>query len=119
MLVLVLNALLPLVAQAAVVKSEAVSWQEVCTTTGMVKVQSPLADQANAAQQHDKGGAALDMGKHCPLCLLHGGAIDVPPLVSVFFVPLERTGFPPAFYQASATSAVWLSAQSRAPPVLS
>lgn len=117
MLVLVLNALLPLVAQAAVVTTEAVTWQEVCTTTGMV--QSPLADQADDAQQHDKGGAALDMGKHCPLCFIHGGAVDIPPLVSVFFVPLERTGFPPAFYQASATSAVWLSAQSRAPPVLS
>lgn len=119
MLVLVLNALLPLVAQAALVQSEAVNWQEICTSTGMVKVQSQLADQSTSAEQHDQGGAALDMSKHCPLCLIHGGAADIPPLVSVLFVPQERTDFPPAYYQASVTSTVWLSAHSRAPPVLS
>lgn len=110
MLVLVLNALMPLGAQAMLASAGQVDTVEICTSTGMVRV--PIDEGENS------GKSRATRMQNCPFCLLQDGQASLPP-VSVA-LPLAQ-GFaemPPAFYQAADTSAVWLAALSRGPPLL-
>lgn len=109
MLALVLNALMPLTAQAMLTSAGQVGSVEICTSTGMVRLPGDQGDDSSKS-------AAAHM-QNCPFCLLHDGQASLPP-VSVALPLLQ--GFaemPPAFYQAADTSAVWLTALSRGPPL--
>ena len=109
-LVLVLNALMPLAAQAMLASAGPVDAVEICTSTGMVRL---AVDQGN-----DSGKSDATQMQDCPFCLLHDGQASLPP--ASITLPLVQ-GFaemPPAFYRAADTSAVWLAALSRGPPLL-
>lgn len=62
------------------------------------------------------GGHALD---HCPYCALHAELAlpPVPPSASVRAAPRFRD-VPPAFLAAPRATAIWSTAQSRAPPIV-
>ena len=107
MLVLVLNALMPLAAQAMLASTGTGETVEICSSTGMVRVAIDAAD--------DAGSADLPS---CPFCLLHGGQAMPPPTPLTWPLTPSCAEMPPAFYQAAQTSAVWLSALSRGPPSL-
>lgn len=108
MLVLVLNVLMPLAAQAMLTSTGAGDTIEICTSTGMVRI--PTDDPENP----DKSGA----GQSCPFCLSHGGQVLLPTDPQPLLMPQAYAEMPPAFYQAARTSAVWLAALSRGPPPL-
>ncbi|MEN9903667.1 MAG: hypothetical protein RLZZ555_232 [Pseudomonadota bacterium] len=110
MLVLVLNALTPLAAQATWASSNPAEMVEVCTSTGMVRV------AVDAPDDSDDAGSAI--AQSCPFCLLHDGQAMLPPSPTALPVTQSYAGMPPAFYQAAHTSAVWLAARSRGPPSL-
>lgn len=112
--VLVLNALMPLAAQAMARAQGAPDWIEVCTSTGMVRVQAdgePLA-------QGDAPAGIFDMGQHCPACTLHPGVAGLPPTPLTLPVASAVLEKPPAYWQAPSASRIWLPAHSRAPPSL-
>lgn len=111
MLVLVLNALMPLAAQAMAASTPGSQWQEICTSTGMVRL--PLDDS-----EHHPADSGAGQSQDCPYCNLHAGHAGLPPAAidPVAILPLRE--MPPAFFQAAHTSSVWLAAQSRAPPSL-
>lgn len=111
---LVLNALLPVAAQAMVLARQGGDLLEVCTSTGMVRVQ---ADAGHASQQNPAGGAGeFNLGQHCPLCTLHDGGQALPSAGFTWVAPAPWTDWPPAFYRGVRTSTVWLAAPARAPP---
>lgn len=111
---LVLNALLPAIAQAAVHASGSADIFEVCTSTGMIRVKVP--DHHPAAAEKSMPG--YDLSQHCPLCALHAGAAGMPPSTTILVDSTYLSEMPAAFYQAQFRSSVWLPAHSRAPPHL-
>jgi len=111
MLVLVLNALMPLAAQAIAASAERSQWQEICTSTGMVRL--PLDD----SERHPADPGA-GQSPDCPYCNLHAGQAGLPPAAIDPVIAMPFSAMPPAFFQAAHTSSVWLTAQSRAPPIL-
>ena len=110
MLVLVLNALMPLAAQAMRVSGQPGEAVEICTSTGMVRV---AVDEPDGSGKSD----AVQM-QDCPCCQLHAGQALLPSPPLGLPLPLLQADMPPAFYQADRTSAVWLTALSRGPPPL-
>ena len=110
MLVLMLNALTPLAAQAMWPSGDLAEMVEICTSTGMVRVAVATPDDSNDA------GSAI--AQSCPFCLLHDGQAMLPPTLPTLPLTQSYAGMPPAFYQAAHTSAVWLTALSRGPPSL-
>jgi hypothetical protein len=110
MLVLVLNALMPLVAQAVLASVGPGDTVEVCTSTGVVRV--PI-DKDN-----DSGKSDATRMRSCPFCLLHDSQTWLPPSSVSVPIPRDYAEMPPAFYQAAVTSAVWLIALSRGPPLI-
>jgi len=113
MLVLVLNALMPLAAQAMRASAGAGDAIEICTSTGMVRVPTNKADSSNGT---DKSRAA--QMQDCPFCQLHDDQPWLPPVPVALPRVQHHADMPPAFYQAARTSAVWLTALSRGPPSL-
>ncbi len=111
---LVLNALLPVTAQAMVLARQGADLLEVCTSTGMVRVQ---ADASHAVQPGSSGGSVeFNLGQHCPLCTLHDSGQALPPAVLTWVTPAPWTDWPPAFYRGARIATVWLAAPARAPP---
>ena len=72
MLVLVLNALMPLAAQAMAASTPGSQWQEICTSTGMVRL--PLDDS-----EHHPADSGAGQSQDCPYCNLHAGHAGLPP----------------------------------------
>ncbi len=107
MLVLVLNALMPLAAQAMRAYGTDADMIEVCTSTGMVRLAVGAPD--------DPGSASA---QSCPFCLLHDGQAMLPITLAALPPTPSYAGMPPAFHQTAQTSAVWLTALSRGPPSL-
>ena len=109
MLVLVLNALMPLTAQAMRTSVADGDTVEICTSTGMMRLaqDKPSSPDGSFAAQSS-----------CPFCLLHEGLAWLPPGLHALQAPPPHAEMPPAFYQAAHTSAVWLTALSRGPPSL-
>lgn len=110
MLVLVLNALMPLAAQAMLASAGPVDAVEICTSTGMVRL--PV-DHDN-----DSGKSDATQMQDCPFCLLHDGQASLPPASITLPLAPGFAEMPPTFYRAADTSAVWLAALSRGPPLL-
>ena len=106
---LVLNALMPLGAQAMLASAGQVDTVEICTSTGMVRVPVDEGDGT--------GKSAAARTQDCPFCLLHDGQASLPPLSVALPLTQGYAEMPPAFYQAADTSTVWLAALSRGPPL--
>ena len=104
---LVLNALMPLAAQAVVAPQNGKQQVELCTATGMVLVQ--LADDDSPAS-----GATSPLS--CPWCATHGGSMALP--VENFSTPLllQAHAHPAEPYATVHLPTWWPAAQSRAPP---
>ena len=113
MLALVLNALLPLAAQAMRAPAGPVGLHEICSTTGLVRVRPH--DDSGRDQSPAHNAALL---KDCPFCHLHHEGAGLPPVHAALWLPPGQAEMPPAFYQAAHRCTVWLSARSRAPPLL-
>lgn len=115
LLTLVLGALAPTVAQAALTGSDRADWMQVCSVSGMVWV------QADTGQVHDQppGGQAPmgDASQHCPWCTLHGGVPGLPASPTPPVLAPRLTGLPPAFYTVPLTATAWAPPPSRAPPL--
>lgn len=112
---LVLNALMPLAAQAMLAQSGQPADIEICSSTGMVMMPSHPSSQD---QPGSEPGQAANLLQDCPFCQLHHDGAGLPPAAAGLVQPLEFAAMPPAFYQAAPRSTVWLSARSRAPPLL-
>ncbi|MGI9216006.1 MAG: DUF2946 domain-containing protein [Hydrogenophaga sp.] len=115
LLTLVLGALAPTVAQALVAGSDRADWLQVCSVSGMVWVQADTGEVRD--QRPDGGGPMADASQHCPWCTLHGGAAGLPVAQALPELPPRLTDLPPAFYRAPLAATVWVTAQSRAPPL--
>ena len=108
MLVLALNALTPLAAQAMLSSTKRIDTIEICTSTGMVRL--PVEEQGGAGKP-----VAAQM-QSCSFCLLHDVHAWLPPLSIALSIASSHAGIPPAFKPAATMSAVWLAARSRRPP---
>ena len=115
LLVMVLGALAPAVAQAVVASSDRAAWVEVCSVSGMVWVKADTGERAGA--EHDGPAPMGDAAQHCAWCSLHGGAAGLPPVMAMAEPAPRQTGLPPAFYRAVALSGTWAPPQARAPPL--
>lgn len=110
MLVLVLNALMPLASRSMTAMTDRGDFIEVCTSTGMVRVALEGSADTDPSETMALEG--------CPFCLLHNGQIGLPPLSVTVPVVQPYEAMPLAFYKAAVNSWVWLTALSRGPPVL-
>lgn len=112
--VLVLNAIMPLMAHAALALMGPTSQVvEICTSTGLVRI--PIDSQT----EESKPNAAVRMAMQCPVCILEQHSWDIPPPCAMVIPVLVEVAFmPPAFYQYPVTAHVWLAALSRGPPVV-
>lgn len=120
MLALGWAALAPAMAQAVVAASDDAGWVQLCTTTGMVWVQSDgpgaAADGATPVVPASDDASTMN----CPWCTLHGGADTfAPPSPVALPMPERLADMPPAFYRAPTASFAWAAQHSRAPPVAS
>lgn len=113
-LAVVWGALAPTLAQAVVraAPTPGDGWVEVCTVSGMVRVSLDTGEQQPAPHS-----GSFD-GQSCDWCALHGGAPGSPVAHASWQASGVMSAFPPAFYQAPVTPAVWRSALSRAPPAV-
>ncbi len=112
LLALVLGALAPTVAQAALAGQDRADWLQICSVSGMVWV------QVDAGPQVDPLPTPMgDASQHCPWCTLHGGAAGLPAAHAMPPLAPRLTGLPPAFYTAPLTATVWAPPPSRAPPL--
>ncbi len=109
-LVLVLNALTPLTALTLLASATDIDTIEICTSTGMVRVPVDEGEES--------GKSDVAPMQNCPFCLLHDSQSCLPPSSLSVTIPQDYAEMPPAFYLATATSAVWLIALSRGPPAL-
>lgn len=97
-----LNALVPAVAQVLSVQRGAVT-DVICSSAGAVSVPQP---------QHDNGAA-----RHCPYCVPHGATLAPPPAAAVFIAPdsdARRVAVPAPL--PNRRHGAWTPAQPRAPP---
>jgi hypothetical protein len=112
-LAILMAALAPAISHALGTQGVA-SWTEVCTAQGSKWVQgdSDAADGSVPAAEH-----ALE---HCPYCSIHSSTIGIPaaPLLDLAAADLAHAT-PSAFLAAPHTLHAWLSAQPRAPPLVS
>jgi len=114
MVAMLLGALAPTVTQAMVASSDRADWLEICTATGMVWVKATTGEFS----EHSPQGSSptSEVSQHCPWCTLHGGGAALP------VQPLWHSGssaghvLSPVSLDAPALTAVWATAQSRAPP---
>lgn len=112
MWVLVLNALAPLAAQAVVARQQDGHGLEICTSTGMVRVQAELV----AASPAEPVGHAFNLGQHCPACTLHDLALGLPAAEVGFRAQPMPAGHAPVVQLAARDNRVALAAPARAPP---
>lgn len=113
MLALVLAALLPTLAQAAVAGSDRSDWMQICSASGMVWIQiEPAAADTESAP-------VADMGMQCPWCSLHSPVTGLPPALASGFTVAASTSLLGPLMPAAPPVGVWTAAPARAPPLTS
>ena len=113
LLAMLWGALAPTLAQAAVASSDRPGWVEVCSTSGVVWVRVDSAVDASTTESAPMAAAA----SACAWCLLQGSA-DVPPTHATTALVTHAPGtLPGGMFASIVPSAVWSTAQSRAPPL--
>ena len=111
MLALVLAALLPTLAQAAVAGSDRSDWMQICSASGMVWIQAePDAAGTDSAPM-------VDMEMHCPWCTLHNPVAGLPPASVLNFTAAASTPLLGPVKVAAPPVGVWTAAPARAPPL--
>ncbi len=110
MLLLVLNALLPLASPAIAASGGPGDAAEICSSTGMVRIPT--------GESEGSGNSDAGPMQDCLFCRLLGDQAWLPasPIALPRLQP--QADRPAACDQASSRSVVWLSARSRAPPSL-
>lgn len=88
-------------------------WAEICTIDG-AKFVKIGGDQL---LKSDPGTQKSMHFEHCPFCATHGGSLALP-RAAALAVPLLETHetYPFLFFQSPRPLAIWVAAQSRAPP---
>ncbi|WP_457328999.1 DUF2946 domain-containing protein [Rhizobacter sp. P5_C2] len=116
-LAILMGALAPAISHAVARGTGSSSaWAEICSALGakLVRVDDDAGDQRNPAAP---GEHAF---QHCLYCSFHAAAPGLPPTSALELqLPLLQFQAPAPFLSGPATAFVWLSAQSRAPPVIS
>lgn len=88
-------------------------WVEICTTQGSKRIQAG----DDGSQRAPALAHVLD---HCPYCSLHAPTLGLPPATDLAQQSLRLCHeVPLAFLSAPRTPHAWVSAQPRAPPLLS
>lgn len=103
----VLHALAPGMAQAALLWTGPDPVHEICSSTGIVRLAEPLADDAS------DGAAAF--GVHCDWCLLDAAA-DLSAMDALRLDSLPTADAPVALPRTPFIAVSWRRAQPRAPP---
>jgi hypothetical protein len=112
LLALLWGALVPTLVQAAVASSDSPGWVEVCSTSGVVWVQVDADAEPPAGTPAPMQGASSS----CAWCLPQG-AMGLPPTPTDAVVAVEAPeAVPGVAFDSILPSAVWSTAQSRAPP---
>jgi len=110
---ILMAALVPTLSHALASRGDA-GWVEVCTAEGSRWVQGSGGPGEPAAPA---GAHALD---HCGYCTLHNDDPALPTAgQQAEAVPAAAHALPIAFLRAARTAHAWVSAQPRAPPVIS
>ena len=113
LLAMLWGALAPTLAQAAVASSDRPGWVQVCSTSGVVWVRVDSAVDASTTESAPMAAAA----SACAWCLLQGSA-DVPPTHATTALVTQAPGtLSGGMFASIVPSAVWSTAQSRAPPL--
>ncbi|MDB5825574.1 MAG: hypothetical protein JWR21_4278 [Herminiimonas sp.] len=79
----------------------------------------PVPPNAEGDLSNAHGSHTPDLHfEHCPFCFTHAGSFGLSP-TNALMLPMVRgtTAMPSLFYQSPAPLQVWVTAQSRAPPV--
>lgn len=123
LVVVVLQALLPVLSHAVVSKAaQEQGWVEVCTVSGMAWMRLTSTDALTDAGAADESAPSplSSLASHgCDWCATHPPLTALPPVsLSAPIVMSDWASHPPAFFHAPRLLAVWASAHSRAPPVL-
>ena len=113
MLALVLAALAPALAQAAVAGSDRGDWVQICSATGMVWV------QADHAASDPENAPVADMGMPCPWCSLHSPATGLPPAPASGLALAAPESLGRDVTAAAPPVGMWIAAPARAPPLVS
>jgi hypothetical protein len=96
-------------------KVAGVSWLEICSASAKKFVK--VAD----SQTPEKPSVPIEKSmhfEHCPFCLTHADALDLPPALTVSFaLAAVPQSLPLLFYRAPRPLFMWAPAQSRAPPL--
>jgi len=113
-----LAALAPSISHAiAAAKGTPGAWTEICTGTGLKRVQLDGKDASPHAP--GKGDKSFHFDD-CPFCLGHAVSLGLPPAVPPTLQSAAGPHFlPPLFYLAPRPLFAWIAAQPRAPPASS
>jgi hypothetical protein len=113
LLAILLVSLAPVVAHAVGSGSRA-SWSEVCSAQGSKWIQIDAASPLELP-------AAVDASEHCALCLVnaHGLGLSPQPQGAILAQSGHGHDFPIAFLAVPRTPHAWVTAQPRAPPLVS
>lgn len=111
MLAVAFGALAPTLAQAVVAAGSQDAIMEVCTSTGMLMVQT-----GGETPSPEDGNALADMQKPCTWCGMHG-ALAPPAVLPLLPLLHAAQDMPAAFYRDGPRPAIWLGALTRAPPL--
>ncbi|MFZ6814340.1 DUF2946 domain-containing protein [Undibacterium sp. Rencai35W] len=126
---LLLNVLMP--SMAMPVRSQSGALIEICSAVGnkwvdrvtgqVVKVTSVQAGKSTgAASGLTPDSGSQQASSHCALCLLHSDdQLFLPSVTAASVVPRFTQTFSALFYQSPQPLFSWVSANPRAPPVLS
>ena len=113
LLAMLWGALAPTLAQAAVASSGSPAWVEVCSTSGVVWVRVDAGNESPASTPAPMQGASSS----CAWCLPQG-AMGLPPTATETVVAVQAPdAVPGVAFESILPSAVWSTAQSRAPPL--
>ncbi|MEY4980323.1 MAG: hypothetical protein RLZZ352_2593 [Pseudomonadota bacterium] len=116
LLVMLLAALLPTVAQAVVRASGQAQWVQVCSASGMFWVHAQSGEPRGTDDSAAPKSPADDASLSCPWCPLHGGAAGLPADTSCFKGLATVADLPHAPRLAAPVFGLWASAHARAPP---
>lgn len=120
LLVMGLGVLAPAVVQARAAPPTLAHWQEICTASGIVRVDAAPAATDRTARSNDTDDGSTPGGQTCLGCLLHGVGWALPPgSTPAWLPPPAVNGLPPAHGTAPALpTAAWVTPPAHAPPGL-
>jgi hypothetical protein len=84
-----------------------------------VPAESDMAGHHHASASHTPADKSMHF-EHCPFCFTHAGSFGLSPAAALTHPVVSGSPeFPPLFYQSPQPLFVWVTAQPRAPPIVS